>query len=57
CPNIMSLPNDIHCLPSLERFEIDGYPELHRKSQLEVGESSRTNNAIDEPDEIEEDLE
>ncbi|XP_045793327.1 putative disease resistance protein RGA1 [Trifolium pratense] len=57
CPNVMSLPNDIHCLPSLERFEIDGYPELHRKSQLEVGESSRTPNGIDEPDEIEEDLE
>jgi hypothetical protein len=38
----MSLPNDIHCLPNLERFEIDGYPELCRKSQLDVGESSRT---------------
>jgi Leucine-rich repeat (LRR) protein len=57
CPNIMSLPNDIHCIPTLERFEIDGCPEPHRRSQLEVGESSRTHNAIDEPHEIEEDLE
>ncbi|GAU30040.1 hypothetical protein TSUD_332090 [Trifolium subterraneum] len=57
CPNLMSLPNDIHCLPTLERFEIDGYHELHRRSQLEVGESSRTHNGIDEPDEIEEELE
>jgi hypothetical protein len=53
----MSLPNDIHCLPSLERFEIDGYPELYRKSHLEVGESSHAHNVIDESNEIEEDLE
>jgi hypothetical protein len=57
CPNIMFLPNDIHCLPTLERFEIDDYPEFLRKSHLEVGESSRTNNANDEQDEIEEELE
>jgi len=35
----MSLPNDIHHLNTLERLEIDGYPELLRESQQEVGES------------------
>jgi hypothetical protein len=53
----MSLPNDIHRLNTLERLEIDGYPELLKKSQQEVGESSHTHNTTDEPDEVEEELE
>lgn len=57
CPNITSLPDDIHRLNTLERLEIEGYPELLRKSQQEVGESSHTHNNIDEPDEVEEELE
>lgn len=53
CPNMLSVPNDIHRLPILERSEIDGYPELLRRSQLDVGESSRSHKTIDEPQETE----
>jgi hypothetical protein len=39
CPKLISLPEDVHHLPNLERlFIIEGCPELYRRYQPEVGQ-------------------
>ena len=45
CPNMLSLPNDIHHLITLERLEIDGYPEFFQHL------------TTDEPEEVEKEVE
>ncbi|RDY03728.1 Disease resistance protein RGA2, partial [Mucuna pruriens] len=45
CPNMLSIPDEIHRLTTLERYEIDGHPEL------------RQHLTIDEPEEVDEELE
>ncbi|RYR05582.1 hypothetical protein Ahy_B06g085439 [Arachis hypogaea] len=54
CPNLLSLPNAMHRFATIERFVIDGYPELFRNTQLQVGECSHQQTTIDETAEIEE---
>jgi len=34
CPKVLSLPDDVHCLPNLEFLCIDGCPELCRTSRM-----------------------
>ncbi|AES80230.1 hypothetical protein MtrunA17_Chr7g0248191 [Medicago truncatula] len=37
CPKVLSLPDDLHCLPNLEILGMEGCPELCRRYQPEVG--------------------
>jgi len=37
CPKVLSLPDDLHCLPNLEMLVMEGCPELYRRYQPEVG--------------------
>jgi hypothetical protein len=38
CPKLISLPEDVHHLPNLERLDIIDCPELYRRYQPEVGQ-------------------